>query len=168
MRQNRSVFGIYMDRMRIQEVLDTLRMDGFRTADISVLFPDNPGSQAPESCALGLLKGVGALAVPGFGPFIAAGPIIGALAEASAVGRLGGVAGGLMGLGMPEYEARLYEDRILNGGILISVDCDDADWTRRAKITLDYTGAYAIVSTAGAEVDFALSSRAKRSSSASG
>src|SRR5713226_5996229 len=134
--RNTSVFGIYMDRLGIEEAVDTLRMGGFRTTDISVLLPDNPGSRdfthekntkAPEGAtagmgagamiggALGLLAGIGALAVPGFGSFIAVGPIIGALAGAAAVGAVGGVAGGLIGLGMPEYEAKRYEGHIRNG-----------------------------------------------------
>ena len=188
MRKNTSVFGIFTDRMEIEEAVDTLRIDGFRTTDISVLLPDNPGSRvtrekntkAPEGAAagmgagamiggaMGLLAGIGALAVPGFGSFIAVGPIIGALAGAAAMGTVGGVAGGLIGLGMPEYEAKRYEGRIRNGGILISVHCDDAEWTRHAKIILETTGAHDIASTAEAEVDFAPSDEPKRWSGASG
>jgi hypothetical protein len=189
LRKNTSVFGIYTDRMTIEEAVTTLRIDGFRTTDISVLLPDNPGSRdfthqkntkAPEGAAagmgaramlggaIGLLAGIGALAVPGFGSFIAVGPIIGALAGAAAVGTVGGVAGGLIGLGMPEYEAKCYEGRIRQGGILISVHCDDAEWTRRAEIILETTGAHDIASTAETEADFARSDRPRHWSSASG
>ena len=182
MRKNTSVFGIYMDPLGIEEAVDTLRTDGFRSTDISVLFPDNPGSRdfahqkntkAPEGAvagmgagatiggALGLLAGIGALAVPGFGSFIAAGPIIGALAGAAAVGTLTGVAGGLIGLGMPEYEAKRYEGHIRDGGILISVHCDDAEWTRRAKIILETTGAHDIAAATEAEEPKRLSSASR-------
>src|SRR5437868_1531777 len=107
-----------MDRMEIDRAVHTLRREGFRITDISILFPDGVDSserQAPRttgSGALAMLAGVGALAVPGFGSFIAAGPIIGALASAAAVGTVGGVAGGLIGLGMTETDARRYEARI--------------------------------------------------------
>ena len=168
LRKNTSVFGIYTDRMTIEEAVDTLRIDGFRTTDISVLLPDNPGSRdfthqkntkAPEGAAagmgagamlggaIGLLAGIGALAVPGFGSFIAVGPIIGALAGAAAVGTVGGVAGGLIGLGMPEYEAKRYEGIVKKGGILLSVHSDNSDWTARAKKILEQTGAEDISST---------------------
>jgi len=181
LRKNTSVFGIYTDRMTIEEAVTTLRIDGFRTTDISVLLPDNPGCRDSEhrkstagmgagamlGGAIGLLAGIGALAVPGFGSFIAVGPIIGALAGAPSVGTVGGVAGGLIGLGMPEYEAKRYEGRIRNGGILISVHCDDAEWTRRAEIILESTGAHDIASTAEAEVEYAHSDR-PRHCSASG
>ncbi len=168
MRNNTSVFGIYLDQAQIDKAVEALRRDGFRTMDISILFPDSPatgdfahrktvtatqsaaagiGAGATIGGAIGLLAGIGALAVPGFGSFIAAGPIIGALAGAAAVGTIGGVAGGLVGLGMPEHEARRYEGRIQNGGILISVHCDDEAWTRRARVILEATGARDIAST---------------------
>src|SRR5439155_10866804 len=82
---------------------------------------------------LGWLAGIGALAVPGVGPLIAAGPIVAALAGIGAVGTLGGIAGALIGLGIPEYEAKRYEGRVRNGGILLSVHCDDSQWTKRAE-----------------------------------
>ena len=168
METSTAVFGIYMNRFQVDEAVDTLQMDGFLTTDISALFPEHTGdksfmheksSKAPEGAAagigagaaiggaLGLLAGIGALAVPGFGPFITAGPIMGALAGAAAIGTLGGVAGALVGLGMPEYEAKRYEGGIRNGGILLSVHCDGAERTRRAKIILEATGAKDIAAT---------------------
>src|SRR5260370_4237825 len=94
--------------------------------------------------AIGLLAGIGALAVPGFGSFIAVGPIIGALAGAAAVGTVGGVAGGLIRLGMAEDEAKRYEGRIRNGGGLISFHCVDPQTERRAGILLENTRPHAI------------------------
>ena len=174
MRKNTSLFGIYTDRMTIEEAVDTLRIDGFRTTDISVLLPDNQGSRdfthqkntkAPEGAAagmgagamlggaIGLLAGIGALAVPGFGSFIAVGPIIGALAGAAAVGTVGGVAGGLIGLGMPEYEAKRYTGLIEKGGILLSVHSDNSEWTQRAKEILEESGAEQIAASGEARGD---------------
>src|SRR5262249_40510566 len=83
--------------------------------------------------ALGWLAGIGALAIPGLGPFIAAGPIMAALAGVGAGGAIGGIAGALIGMGIPEYEAKRYEGRVKEGGILLSVHCDDSKWTKRAK-----------------------------------
>ena len=82
---------------------------------------------------LGLLAGIGALAIPGLGPFIAAGPIMGALAGAGAGGAVGGLVGALVGMGIPEYEAKRYEGQVKDGGILLSVHCDDSEWVGRAK-----------------------------------
>src|ERR1035441_7003190 len=89
----------------------------------------------------------GALAIPGLGPFIAAGPIMGLLAGAGAGGAVGGVAGALIGMGIPEYEAKRYEGRVKSGGILLSVHSDNSDWTKRAKEILERTGAQDISST---------------------
>ena len=108
---------------------------------------------------LGWLAGIGALAIPGVGPFIAAGPIVAALAGAGAVGAVGGIAGALIGLGIPEYEAKRYEGRISKGGILLSVHCDDAEWSRRAKEILERTSGTDISSTSEAGADFAGSDR---------
>src|SRR5581483_10212412 len=93
---------------------------------------------------LGWLTGIGALAIPGIGPFIAAGPIVAALAGAGAVGTLGGIIGALAGLGIPEYEAKRYEGRIREGGLLVSIHCDDHEWVKRAKDILATTGAQEI------------------------
>lgn len=159
---NTAVFGIYATRAQAEEAVDALRQAGFRNTDISALFPDNQGSKdfahekntkAPEGTAtgaasgavvggvLGWLAGIGALAIPGIGPFIAAGPIMGALAGAGTLGAVGGLVGALIGMGIPEYEAKRYEGRVKGGGILLSVHCDKSDWTARAKEILERTGA---------------------------
>src|SRR5437879_4408053 len=149
MAKNTAVFGIYPDRVAVEEGVEHIRRAGFRSTDISVLFPENVGTKdfahekntkAPEGATsgvvaggiaggvLGWLTGIGALAIPGLGPFIAAGPIVAALAGAGAVGALGGIIGALAGMGIPEYEARRYEGRIREGGVLLSVHCDSGDW----------------------------------------
>src|SRR5450432_2337403 len=154
--KNTAVFGIYPDRSAVEEGVEHLRRAGFRGTDISVLFPENMGTKdfahekntkAPEGAAsgvmaggiaggvLGWLTGIGALVIPGLGPFVAAGPIVAALAGAGAVGALGGIIGALAGMGIPEYEARRYEGRVREGGVLLSVHCDNADWVPRAKGT---------------------------------
>ncbi|MBI2817478.1 MAG: DUF3341 domain-containing protein [Acidobacteria bacterium] len=178
--KNTAVFGIYSTRESVENAVDTLKSEGFRNTDISVLFPENVGTKdfahekatkAPEGAAtgaasgaviggaLGWLVGIGALSIPGLGPFIAAGPIVSALAGAGAVGTAAGIAGALIGLGIPEYEAKRYEGRIKKGGILLSVHCDDSDWTKRAKEILERTGANDISTTGEAAADFAKSDR---------
>jgi len=97
--------------------------------------------------------GIGALTIPGFGPSIAAGPILSALAGAGVGGTVGGIAGALIGMGIPEYEAKRYEGRVKDGGILLSVHSDDSDWTRRAKAILRRTGAQDISSTGESAAD---------------
>jgi hypothetical protein len=108
---------------------------------------------------LGWLVGIGALAIPGLGPMIAAGPIVAALAGIGAGTVVGGITGALVGLGIPEYEAKRYEGRIKSGGILLSVHCDNSDWVRRAKEILIHTGAEEVASTGEASADFAKSDR---------
>src|SRR5205085_10018406 len=90
---------------------------------------------------LGLLAGIGALAIPGVGPLIAAGPIMATLAGVGTGGVVGGIVGALVGMGIPEYEAKRYEGRIKEGGILLSVHCDNSDWVKKAKDLLKQTGA---------------------------
>jgi len=102
---------------------------------------------------LGWLVGIGALAIPGVGPFIAAGPIMAALAGAGVGGTVGGITGALIGMGIPEYEAKRYEGRLKEGGILLSVHCDDSNWTKKAKEILKRTGAQDIASTGEASAD---------------
>src|SRR5881227_26298 len=166
--KNTAVFGLYPSYEAVERAVDALRVAEFRSTDISVLFPENvgtkdfaheKGTKAPEGAttggttgfivggALGWLAGIGALAIPELGPFIAAGPIMAALAGAGAGGVVGGITGALIGMGIPEYEAKRYEGRIKEGGILLSVHCDDSRWTKRAKQILEETGAEDVSST---------------------
>jgi hypothetical protein len=177
-----AVFGIYPTIADAERAVDALVLDGFANADISVLLPDNLSSKdfghekhtkAPEGTAtgattggalggaLGLLAGIGALAIPGLGPFIAAGPIMGALAGAGVGGAVGGLVGALVGMGVPEYEAKRYEGRVRNGGVLLSVHCDTSQQITRAKEALKRTGADDIAA-AGEEAVGAASRDAKR------
>jgi len=166
-----AVFGIYPSVSQAERAVDTLVNERFSNADISVLLPDDQGSKdfahqkhtkAPEGTttgvaaggtiggALGLLAGIGALAIPGVGPLIAAGPIMGALAGLGVGGAVGGLVGALVGMGIPEYEAKRYEGRLKEGGVLLSVHCDTSDEITRAKEILKRTGA-ADVASAGEE-----------------
>lgn len=158
----RTVYGIYMNRDHAEEALDVLRNAGFRPEDISVLLPENVGTKdlgyekhtkAPEKAAiggtagglaggiLGWLAGIGALAIPGVGPLIAAGPIVATLAGFGAGSVLGGLTGALVGAGVPEYEAKRYEGRIRTGGALLSIYCETDAWVSRGKEMLRHTGA---------------------------
>lgn len=174
--KNTAVFGIYQNRGQVEHAVDTLVKEGFRAEDVSVLLPDNVGTKdfahekntkAPEGAAtgagtgavlggtLGLLAGIGALAIPGLGPFIAAGPIMGALAGAGTGGVVGGILGALVGMGIPEYEAKRYEGMIKEGRILLSVHCDSSDWVKRAEKILKQTGGQDIASSGEASADYA-------------
>lgn len=178
--KNTAVFGIYRSKVDVEAAVDALRQQEFRNTDISVLFPENVGTKdfahekntkAPEGVTagattgaivgggLGWLAGIGALAIPGIGPLIAAGPIVAALAGVGAGGAIGGITGALVGMGIPEYEAKRYEGRVKQGGILLSVHCDDSHWTKKAKIVLENTGADEISSTGEAAADFAASDK---------
>jgi len=144
------------------EIVDRLRIAGFASRDISVLMPDSAetrrfahqeGTKAPEGAAagagtgilaggaLGWLAGIGSLAVPGLGPLIAAGPILAALTGAAVVGTVGGIAGALIGMGIPDDEARQYENRVRSGNALISVHTDSAPEAARAKEIFSLAGA---------------------------
>jgi tetrahydromethanopterin S-methyltransferase subunit C len=172
--KNTAVFGIYKTRTAAEAAVDELISAGFPSADVSVLLPDvqstrevahEKSTKAPEGTTtgvaaggavggtLGLLAGIGALAIPGLGPFIAAGPIMGALAGAGAGGAVGGIVGALVGMGIPEYEAKRYEGHVKNGGILLSVHCDTSEEVSRAKDILKNTGAADISSTGEASAD---------------
>jgi hypothetical protein len=170
-----AVFGIYSTRVAVENATDSLVKAGFPTSDISVLLPESLGgpeemgtekaTKAPEGAAagvttggviggtLGLLAGVGLLAIPGLGPFIAAGPIMAGLAGLGVGGAVGGVTGALIGMGIPEFEAKRYEGRLQKGGILISVHCDTSDEIKRAKEVMERTGGEDISSTGEASVD---------------
>src|SRR5580692_10316048 len=182
--KNKSVFGIYPDRLSVEEAVEALRAAGFRGTDISVLFQENQGTKdfahekntkAPEGATaggivggisggvLGWLTGIGALAIPGLGPLIAAGPIVAALAGVGAVGAVGGFTGALIGLGIPEYEAKRYQGRVQKGGILLSVHCDSSDAIKRAKEIMKITNAEDISSTGESSADFKADDRRARS-----
>ena len=112
---------------------------------------------------LGLLAGIGTLAIPGLGPFIAAGPIMAALAGMGVGGAVGGLIGALVGMGIPEYEAKRYEGRIKDGGILLSVHCDTSEEVKRAKNILKATGAEDISSTGESSADYKAKEPVRRS-----
>jgi hypothetical protein len=177
---NTAVFGIYRDTVSLGGGLERLKAAGFRSTDVSVLMPENIGTKdfvhkketkAPEGATtggvsggvvggvVGWLVGIGALAIPGLGPFIAAGPIMALLAGAGAGGAVGGLLGAMIGAGIPEYEAKRYEGRVKSGGILLSVHCDTSDWEKRAKTILEQTGAEDIGSAGEAAADYAMSER---------
>jgi hypothetical protein len=174
--KNTAVYGIYRDRAMAENAVDRLIASGFRSEDISVLLQDNVGTKdfahekqtkAPEGTTtgvvaggviggtLGLLAGIGALAIPGIGPFIAAGPIMATLAGIGSGGLVGGVVGALVGMGIPEFEAKRYEGRIKEGGVLLSVHCDNSDWVGKAKDLLKQTGAEDVSSAGEASADYA-------------
>jgi len=180
MSKNTAVFGLYGSRDAVESAVMSFQNAGYRPTDISVLLPENIGNKdlsvqkstkSPEGAAtgalsgavlggaLGWLVGIGALAIPGVGPFIAAGPIMAALAGLGAGGAVGGLTGALVGLGIPEYEAKRYEGRIREGGILLSIHCDSSDWTARAKKMMEVTGAQDISSTSEASADYAATQR---------
>lgn len=185
--KNTAVFGIYPTYEGAENGVETLKQEGFRNTDISVLLPENVGTKdlahekntkAPEGAtagaasgaviggALGWLVGIGALAIPGVGPLIAAGPIVAALAAAGAAGAVGGVTGALIGAGIPEYEAKRYEGRVRSGGILVSVHSDDSKWAKLARNILQRTGAEEVAATGEASADYAVSDRPKPRSAA--
>jgi len=174
------VFGIFSTRIGADNAMDSLVRAGFPTSDISVLLPESLGgtknmgtenmgtekeTKAPEGTTvgvtaggviggtLGLLAGVGLLAIPGLGPFIAAGPIMAGLAGLGVGGAVGGVTGALIGMGIPEFEAKRYEGRLQKGEILLSVHCDTAEEIKRAKEVLKSAGGEDVSSTGESSVD---------------
>ncbi len=173
MAKSESVIGLVTSRMVAEQVVSQLQRSGFAGNDISVLFPDDRGTKdfaheqhtkAPEGAAtgagaggvvggtLGLLAGIGALAIPGVGPLIAAGPIMAALSGAAAGAIVGGLSGALIGLGIPEIEAKQYEGKLKEGNILLSVHVDNNAERDRAKDLLKEYGAYDIVTVDHARV----------------
>lgn len=167
-----AVFGIFSTRASAEEAADMLIQSGFPNSDISVLLPESLGgpaavgtkkaTKAPEGTAtgattggviggvLGVLAGTGMIAIPGLGPFIAAGPIMAGLAGLGVGGAVGGFAGALIGMGIPEYEAKRYEGRLQHGGILLSVHCGTSEQVKRAKDVLERAGGEDISSTSEA------------------
>src|ERR1700760_4680034 len=179
--KNKAVFGIYPTTTAAELAVDRLTTGGFSQDDVSVLMSDvdatkefahQKATKAPEGTAvgvtaggtvggtLGLLAGLGALAIPGVGPLIAAGPIMAALAGVGVGGAVGGLVGALVGMGIPEYEAKRYEGRVKDGGILLSIHCDSSEEVSKAKDLLKAAGAEDIasageksVSTHGVDTD---------------
>jgi hypothetical protein len=169
-------YGIYPDRLSFDRALEALRAASFRNSDISAILPDRDrttkdlaheiNTKAPEGIAtgassgaavggvLGWLVGIGAIAIPGIGPLIAAGPVVAALAGAGAAGAAGGLVGGLIGAGIPEVEAKRYAGRLREGAYLISVHCDDSTWAKRAEEILEATGGRDVVKTSEATADY--------------
>ncbi len=169
-----AVFGITKTSQQAERIVVRLKNSGFSVNDISVLMPDKSGTRdfaheqhtkAPEGAVtgagtggviggtLGLLAGIGALAIPGIGPFIAAGPIMAFLSGAAVGAAVGGLTGGLIGMGIPEYEAKRYEGKILEGNVLISVHTDTSDEEKRAREVLKEEGAEDISSASERKPD---------------
>jgi hypothetical protein len=167
----KAVFGIAQDERIATRIVNDLKAEGFHADDISALLPDRQGSRdfaheqhtkmpegatvgagsgAVAGAALGWLVGVGTLAIPGLGPFIAAGPIMAALAGAGAGAASGGIIGALVGLGIPELEAKQYEGKVRNGNILISIHTENSDERGRAKDLLKRDGAVDVSDTSEA------------------
>ncbi len=163
-----AVIGLFDDRSTLERAIDALHTGGFRSDDISAMLPDASSNKevahekhtkAPEGAmagaavggvaggTLGLLLGIGALAIPGLGPFIAAGPIVAALAGAGAGGAVGTLTGSLIGLGIPEFEAKSYEGYLNKGGMLLAVHAVDNDWAKQAKDILAQNGAHDVTKT---------------------
>lgn len=169
----KSVIGIVETQIQAERIVDQLQQRGVAPGEISVLFPDKRGSKdfayehntkAPEGAVagmgaggvvggtLGLLAGIGALAIPGVGPLIAAGPILATLSGVAAGAAVGGVAGGLIGLGVPEFEAKSYEGKIRGGNILIAVHSDNSETEKRTKQIFESNGAHDVAVTGDASV----------------
>ena len=178
--KNTAVFGIYKSAEQAERAVDSLIAASYASTAISVLLPDSRSTKefahekdtkAPEGTAvgmttggvvggtLGVLAGIGALAIPGVGPLIAAGPIMAGLAGLGVGGAVGGLVGALVGMGIPEYEAKRYEGRLQKGGILVSVHCDTSDEIKRAKEILERTGASDVSSASEASADYAQTAR---------
>jgi len=173
--KNRAAFGIYPDRSAVEEAITQFLRAGFRKTDVSALFPENPGSKdfghektskLPEGATLGGLTGgiiggvlgwaiaMGWIAIPALNSLVSAGPILAALACGGAGGALGGIIGALAGLAIPEYEAIRFAGRIREGGVLVSVHCDNRLWASRAKAILEDSGAQNIAVSREKEGDF--------------
>lgn len=173
MSKNKVVIGIVDTQIQAENIVQRLSRANFPASDISAIFPDKRGTKdfahehntkAPEGAVvggasggllggtLGLLAGIGALAIPGLGPFIAAGPLMATLSGAAAGAAVGSITGALIGLGIPEIEAKKYEGKLRSGNILIAVHVADSDEEKRAKEVLAREGAHDISSTSEASV----------------
>ena len=181
--KNTAVFGLYATPGTAEAAVDHLLSKGFSNSSISVLLPDDDSTRAfahekstkaPEGTTagvttggviggtLGLLAGIGALAIPGVGPLIAAGPIMATLAGLGVGGAVGGLVGALVGMGIPEYEAKRYEGAVKSGGTLLSVHCDTSEQIDAAKDALKETGAKDI-SSSGRRLSTGQAPRLRRS-----
>jgi hypothetical protein len=182
MTANKAVIGLVASHAQAERIVSELQNAGISKSNISALFPDKDGTRdfaheqhtkAPEGAVagvsaggvvggtIGLLAGIGALAIPGLGPFIAAGPIMAALSGAAAGAAVGGISGALIGMGFPELEAKQYEGKIANGNILLSVHVKDTEEDARAKKILQQGGAVDIVTSGEARVPKAESPRTR-------
>jgi hypothetical protein len=169
----KSVFCIAPSLLQANQIVDCLQDEGFSSNDVSALLPDQTGTRdfahqkgtkAPEGAtagagggavlggALGWLVGIGTLAIPGVGPFVAAGPIVAALSGAAVGGAVGGIAGALIGMGIPEFEAKRYEGKVKEGGILISVHTENAEEVKRVKEIFTQAGGLDIAAAGEASV----------------
>jgi hypothetical protein len=169
---SKAVFCI-VNVSKAERIVDRLKVAGFSNNDISVIMADKSGTRdfahehntkAPEGAAtgagtgavvggaLGWLAGIGTLAIPGLGPFIAAGPIMAALSGAAVGGSVGGLTGALIGMGIPEFEAKQYEGKVKGGNALISVHSENSKETDRAKKIFEAEGAEDISSREEAAV----------------
>jgi len=171
--KNKVVIAIVDAEIQAENIVSKLATAGVLSSDVSVIMPDKHGTKdfahehntkAPEGAvvggtsggvlggALGLLAGIGALAIPGFGPFIAAGPLLAALSGAAAGATVGGIAGALVGMGIPEIEAKTYEGKLRGGNILLAVHVASSEDETRAKEILKREGAHDISSTSDSAV----------------
>lgn len=167
-KSNKVVYGLFETRAALETAVGRLKAEGFLSSDISALLPTVEGSRefahqkdtkAPEGAAtgattgavlggaLGWLAGIGTLAIPGIGPFVAAGPILATLGGLGIGGALGGIAGALVGMGIPEYEAKRFESSVKDGGMLLSVHAGQSDWVDKAMSILKECGAHDVSST---------------------
>lgn len=158
----KSVIGIVESHIQAESLVTALQQAGHSMSDVSVLFPDKKGThdfahehntKAPEGAVagagaggavggtLGLLAGIGALAIPGLGPFIAAGPLMAALSGAAAGAAIGGIGGALIGMGIPELEAKRYEGKVKGGNILVALHVRKDESLKTIKETFERAGA---------------------------
>jgi len=179
----KAIFCIATNESQAEMMINQLKIEGFSDSDISILFPDKTGTKdfaheqhtkAPEGAVtggttlgivggtLGWLASIGTLAIPGIGPFVAAGPIMAALSAAAIGATLGGITGALVGMGIPEFEAKRYEGKIKEGNILISVHSENHEETKRARDILEATGAHDISTSSEADIPEKMSRQRKR------